>query len=526
MLISYLIPILIGFETFSPSGGLMLVGGGSLPAEARERFIELAGGQQANIVVIPTASGTVEERDAEEWLEPWRAWEVRSLKSFHTRDRELAGSEEFCKVLQEATGIWISGGDQSKLSDAYLGTKAQEIIESLPLRGGVVGGTSAGAAIASHRMIAGGRTAPEMATGFNLLPQAIVDQHFTQRDRIGRLRLAVAEYPECVGIGIDEGTAVLFHHRSMAVIGPGKAHILLAQTPYFPARELAVTANTPADWTTLVRMNEERRLPEYPVSEGTCSVSFPSGGALVIAGGGRLPQSIIQRFVDLAGGENAKIVVLPTATEPPESKPTIIQSFTQAGAGTVDVLPQTSRLELNALSYLEALRAATGIWFGGGRQWRLVDHYAGSPALDEFRACLDRGGVIGGSSAGASIQGELLIRGAPSGNDVMVQDGYRRGFAFLKGVGIDQHFSQRGRQEDLRLTIKRFPSVVGIGIDEATALVVDATTAEVLGDGAVHMMRALDTTTNSENPAIIEVLHSEYPAGTKLSADNLLRSSN
>src|SRR5690606_23996748 len=95
--------------------------------------------------------------------------------------------------------------------------------------------------------------------------------------------------------------------------------------------------------------------------------------------------------------------------------------------------------------FCEKLGSATGIWFGGGRQWRFVDAYEDTPAVAAMFQCLENGGIIGGSSAGASIQGELLIRGAPVGNQIMVQDGYRRGLGFLPGVGIDQHFSQRNR---------------------------------------------------------------------------------
>ena len=164
--------------------------------------------------------------------------------------------------------------------------------------------------------------------------------------------------------------------------------------------------------------------------------------------------------------------------------------FRKAGAGSTMTLPQIALEEIESDEYLEQLRNATGIWFGGGRQWHFVDHYENTRALHEMRECLNRGGVIGGSSAGASIIGDLLIRGAPVGNQIMVQDGYRRGFSFLPGVGIDQHFSQRNRSKDLSSTIERFPSIVGIGIDENTALVVTPETGEVIGDGNVFVFRA------------------------------------
>ncbi len=103
---------------------------------------------------------------------------------------------------------------------------------------------------------------------------------------------------------------------------------------------------------------------------------------------------------------------------------------------------------------------------------------------------LRRGGVIGGSSAGATIQGEFLVRGHPLGNTVMMAEGYERGFAFLPGVAIDQHFAQRSRQPDLLPVVKRHPKLLGIGIDESTAVVVIGAKAEVIGQSSAHFVSA------------------------------------
>ncbi|MFM7110356.1 MAG: cyanophycinase, partial [Planctomycetota bacterium] len=122
-----------------------------------------------------------------------------------------------------------------------------------------------------------------------------------------------------------------------------------------------------------------------------------------------------------------------------------------------------------------------------GRQWRFVDAYEGTRFEASLRALLDRGGVIGGSSAGATILGEYLCRGGPLGNVEIMVPGYDRGFAYLKGVGIDQHFTQRKRFSDMERFTKARQDFLGIGIDEATALVVTPQGAEVLGPGKVHI---------------------------------------
>ena len=124
---------------------------------------------------------------------------------------------------------------------------------------------------------------------------------------------------------------------------------------------------------------------------------------------------------------------------------------------------------------------------GSGISWMPTK---GQRQLNCFEMCLRRGGVIGGSSAGATIQGEFLVRGHPLGNSVMMAEGYERGFAFLPGMAIDQHFSQRDRLPDLLPVIRRHPKMLGVGIDEGTAIVVTGTRVEVIGQHSAHFVSA------------------------------------
>jgi cyanophycinase len=135
---------------------------------------------------------------------------------------------------------------------------------------------------------------------------------------------------------------------------------------------------------------------------------------------------------------------------------------------------------------LETLAKAGGVWFGGGRQWRFVDAYSGTRAESALQGVLKRGGVIGGSSAGASIQASFLARGNPLGNRDIIARGYERGLGFLPGTAIDQHFSQRKRLADMSFLVERHPQLLGIGIDEATALVVRGHMANVVGRNRVY----------------------------------------
>ena len=115
----------------------------------------------------------------------------------------------------------------------------------------------------------------------------------------------------------------------------------------------------------------------------------------------------------------------------------------------VTVLHTRDRAVADTEAFVAPLKTARGVWFGGGRQWRLVDAYMGTRTQREIEGVLARGGVVGGSSAGATIQGSYLVRGAREGNHIMMAKGYEEGFGYLRGVAIDQHLLVRGRQDDL-----------------------------------------------------------------------------
>jgi len=139
-------------------GPLVIAGGGELPAPILERFVKLAGGKEALLVIIPTASELDEKqlsREAEKakLLQPWIDLGVERIHIMHTRSRAKANEEEFIGPLRFATGVWIEGGQQSRLANTYLATEFQRELYSMSARGGVIGGTSPAAAIMSRVMI-------------------------------------------------------------------------------------------------------------------------------------------------------------------------------------------------------------------------------------------------------------------------------------------------------------------------------------------------------------------------------------
>jgi len=224
-------------------------------------------------------------------------------------------------------------------------------------------------------------------------------------------------------------------------------------------------------------------------AQGAPVVKGPERGTLIIAGGGKLGPEILGRFIRLAGGPSAEIVVIPTADGEKAYGPdcACLKIFKALGAANLTVLHALDRQEADSEAFTAPLRRAKAVWFVGGRQWRLVDSYSGTRTEAEIKALLARGGVVGGTSAGASIQASYLVRGARSGNEIMMAPGYEQGFGLIQGAAVDQHVTARHREGDLDAVVVKHPDVLGIGIDQSTAIEVTNDGFGVLGVGHVFI---------------------------------------
>jgi cyanophycinase len=226
----------------------------------------------------------------------------------------------------------------------------------------------------------------------------------------------------------------------------------------------------------------------------------PANGTLVIVGGGATEGTgIIERFIELGGGaENGRFVVVPTAGGNRDAKGALrtyeaeatLRSWVNRGVKHVSMLHTHDPKVADTDAFVKDLREATAVWFNGGRQWNIVDSYAGTLTFREFHKVLERGGVIGGSSAGATIQGHYLVRGDTSGPNVVMtaEPNHQNGFGFLRKSAIDQHINARSRWDDLIPVIQKYPELLGIGLSEGTAIVVTGDSFDVMGKWkvAVH----------------------------------------
>ncbi len=230
-----LLPSPLGTKEQSPGPGPLLAIGGAEDKLGRRtvltEFVALAGGERAKIAVIPTASSLgpeiIEVYDA-----LFRKLGAAEVVAARPESRAEAEDPEMVRRLDDVTGIFMTGGNQLKLSAIVNGTAFGDAILAARQRGVVVAGTSAGASIQSSHMVAfgtGGSTPKQrmtqLAAGLGLIRDVVIDQHFGQRNRYGRLLMLVAQSPGLLGIGIDEDTAALVTcedgHELLRVLGRG-----------------------------------------------------------------------------------------------------------------------------------------------------------------------------------------------------------------------------------------------------------------------------------------------------------------
>jgi cyanophycinase len=229
---------------------------------------------------------------------------------------------------------------------------------------------------------------------------------------------------------------------------------------------------------------------QSPIKINTSSATRhgPEKGSLLIIGGNvGSTESVWNKFTELAGGRDKAIIVVITAAVGDSAafdQKDIDEVKKQTGIKNVTLLHASTLAEANSEKFIAPLKQATGVYFIGGRQWRIADAYLNTLAHQAFFDVLNRGGVIAGSSAGATIQGSFLWRGDTKGAQILIGD-HTQGLGFLKNSAIDQHLLKRNRQFDMVNFIKESPDLIGIGLDEATAILVQRDTLEVIGKSYV-----------------------------------------
>jgi cyanophycinase len=205
-------------------------------------------------------------------------------------------------------------------------------------------------------------------------------------------------------------------------------------------------------------------------------------GKLIIVGGGNMPDSLFTFFANYCGGKDQSIVYIPTATTDEQyiKEGGHLVKFTTRGFTNLSTIHTRDKVKADDPKNIELVRNAKGIFFGGGDQDLIAAAYGGTQLYKEFIALLERGGVIMGTSAGATIMGSLLV-GGDARKDLTKPYPFQPAFSFVKNMAIDQHVLVRNRQFDLIPVIENNPNNIGVAIDESTAIIVEAGKFKVWG---------------------------------------------
>jgi cyanophycinase len=218
-------------------------------------------------------------------------------------------------------------------------------------------------------------------------------------------------------------------------------------------------------------------------AQNTSNPYFNYKGKLIIIGGGSIPDSLFSFFANYMGGKDQPIVYIPTATTDEEyiQKGEHLIKFSSRGFTNLSTIHTRNKKEADDPKNIALMRNAKGLYFGGGDQQLIADAYAGTKLYDEFIALLNRGGVIMGTSAGATIMGSLMV-GGDARDDISKKYAFNPAFSFMTNTALDQHVLARNRQFDLISVVEYYPGTLGIGMDESTAIIVEAGKFKVWGN--------------------------------------------
>ncbi len=484
--------------------GTVAICSDSEPSDEQVDYFRMANGDDAKVVTIQFGDNNDVETATDRWGKDithyYAHLPAESMRKQTDSNFDVA---RLADALQGATGVWIQADSQLSREQKKLVLSLHDDLHELVKRGGVVLGIgSVGQSFGRHEIIGGqafGDTRQAtIRRGLNLIPDSVIQLDFERESAKPQLQGVLASHPKMIGMGLDLGAMLVLRGRKIRVLGEGNAHFFTTANDRQPIRTKSLSSSSSRrinpyesmiDLTAWRRDAIDRTLPLFPPANPIAP--NVAKGTLMIIGGGGMPRGLMQDFIERAGGANARLIYVPCSErdEITTRDQRMVQSWLAAGVTSADVVHTKDRLQANSdEQFLEPLKRATGIFFGGGRQWNFADSYYGTETHRLMKEVLNRGGVIAGSSAGASIQAQYLARANPLGNVDIMAPGYERGgLGFITGVAIDQHFTQRRRQADMSSLVNRYPQILGIGIDERTAIVVNGSVAEVVGDGNVFM---------------------------------------
>lgn len=462
-------------------GSLLLAGEGELSKAASTAFVDLAGGGSARIAVLSDAKGAKAAKDGIDWI----ATGARDQSWVQVRRGSDLTKEATLTALLTADGIWLDS-----LSDKVLG-------EPL-LRSVLVNALERGAAVGASGALAHALTGVPGIDSDRLCLAPRIELVFGVSDvgNTGPHHKAAKEMPARIALALADGAAVaLFAERYVDCLGPDKVGfaiyrkggVLVDEQVYRGDndRELGDPLDDRLDLVSWIRQARGAERPIYPPQEPDAPTI--EKGTLIVQGGGGVSEETWERYIELAGGKQARFICIPSADEMDDDvapRSYSSRELIERGCTNVQMAHSANRKGANHdTRILTSIDAADAVWIDGGRTFRFMDRFGETRTAEAIARVLERGGVVGGSSAGCQVVGDFLVRGNPKTNSEMTFRGYTQGMGLLKGVVIDAHFIERNRGRELAGLVNDYPQFLGLGVDANTALVVQGSTGEVLGEG-------------------------------------------
>jgi len=496
------------------NGTIVACNSATIGPEPMNYFAIAAGRDKAVVLTIGLRDADIDAAE-NQWPEGSEVinWSWQDFIDAMTDDADAAiGTTENAdqavpELLDRASGIWLATPKNMNRTERESLRRLAPALQRLIDRGGaLMTNDSATPMLGKYQVFGpqflGNVNHATMGPGMNLIPDTVLQTNFSSQAGHRQLRSVLGSHPRCVGVGMDSDMTLILRGRKIRAMNgvaseKGQLHFQIMANERKPIRNKSIVAlqgRRPNPYEFLVDLTAWRReaidrtLPVFPATEMV--TPNVENGTLMIIGGGGMPEGMMDQFIELAGGKDARLIYVPCLEreETGDRDQRLVNAWKQKGVASAHLIHTKDRTQANSdEEFLEPLKKATGIFFGGGRQWNFADSYYGTRAHRLMKEVLDRGGVIAGSSAGASIQGRYLARANPLGNIDIMAAGYERGgLGFLDGVAIDQHFTQRGRQKDMTELVNRYPQLLGIGLDETTAIVVRKSIAKVVGKGDVY----------------------------------------
>lgn len=448
-------------------GSIILVGSGEIAPSVNAAFLYLSKEKEGKLVVIKKRKKKIEIPES------WKN-NIGNVVEIQIEEGKKLSSVQL-KSLNTATAIWLDGD----FSENEIILEFKPILKALLKREGVIGAQGKSAEILGAVF----QRKNKILTGFNLLPRSFI---WTQKDSI-KFNTIIDKQPGIVGWNIPSQSAVIIHKdRDVSVLGYKEVTLKVSANGNWSSRSAKFKESVKLPYATdLISWNRsafQRTRELFPPK--IAPIPNVKNGALMIIGGSGYPVGMWERVVKFSGGKEANYVCISQSESSYGAKKlkglgckNVLVFHTKVGT---DGIGQGETLKL-----IEAIKNADAVYFGGGRAYKFMDAYLNTTVQKEIIKLLERGGLVLGTSAGAQIQGDFLVRGNPKINKSIWMEGNDEGLGFLKGVIIDAHFRQRGRETKLPHLLVKHPQMLGIGIDEATAIFVQGTTAEVLGPNFV-----------------------------------------